>query len=270
MFNKTAITLGALVIMALVLTKIVSNWMQNPYGLEPERLGPKGSETIPPVTALPNAKNYLLYPYYDDNAYVIHLALPNHYIHPSNTTERVLKSYGVSASMYYPGLNGKFHPENANLPNCNGYCAGYVRASIEPSRRSAHEKNRRILERIAHDRQQDSALYQFEDLDAEFGVDEHFQIRYPVIEAKSKGSMTSTQEYLISRDPSGDVQYLFECLPYTPSPACEVEFNLSTMPELVINIRFSRSLMTEWPKIVRAVNDKVASWKPVKIETVKE
>lgn len=269
MFKRIVLAIVALVV-AVVLTAIAANWTRNPYGLEPERLGPKLNETLPSIVAVSNAKNYLLYPKHDENSHVIHLALPNHYIHESNTTDRILKSYSVSASMYYPDLNGKFHPDNANLPNCNGYCGGYVRAFIKPTESNAHTMNSRVLERIAHDRQQDSPLYKFEKLDPEFGIDEHFQIRYPVIEAKSNGEKSSTKEYLIKRDENGAVEYLFECAPYTPSPACGIKFNLPSRPELVVDIRFGRHLMAEWKKLIGSSNAKIASWGPARIETVRK
>ncbi|MBI5449837.1 MAG: hypothetical protein HY940_00615 [Gammaproteobacteria bacterium] len=269
MFKKTLLALGVLIVLGVALTAAFANWARNPYGLEPERLGPKGDEALPPIAAVPNAKNYLLYPKYDVNAYVIHFALPNEYIHESNTTSRILKSYSISASMYYPELNGKFHPDNANLPSCDGWCGGYVRAFIEPSQNDAHTINSRMLERIARDRLQDSPLYQFEDLDPMFGIDEHFQIRYPVIEEKWKGDKSSTDEYFIKMDRNGGVEYLFECKPYTPSPGCGVKFNLSSRPELVVDIMFGRHLMTDWEKIISSVNKKIASWGPVKITTVR-
>lgn len=271
MIKKTLLTLGVLVILGVALITVLGKWAKNPYGLEPERLGSKGNETLPPIVTVRNAANYLLYPAHAENVYVIHLALPNHYIHESNTTDRILKSYSVSASMYYPGLNGKFHPDNANLPNCNGYCGGYIRAFIEPSQNTAHVMNARRLERIKHDRLQDNrSLLKFEDLDPEFGIGEHFQIRYPAIEAKSKGAKGSTEEYLIKRDVNGEVEYMFECLPYVPSPACGVKFNLSSRPELVVDIRFGRDLMPDWQNIIHSVDAKIASWGPTRIETSKK
>lgn len=270
MIKKTLLTLCALVILGVALISVLGKWAKNPYGLEPERLGPKGDETLPPIVAARNAKNYLLYPAHAENTYVIHLALPNHYIHDSNTTDRILKSYSVSASMYYPELNGKFHPDNANLPNCNGYCGGYVRAFIEPNQNTAHAINARMLERIEHDRQQNSPLRKFEDLDPEFGIGEHFQIRYPAIEAKSKGEKGSTKEYLIKRDGNGEVEYMFECSPYAPSPACGVKFNLSSRPELVVDIRFGRDLMPNWQNIIHSVEAKITSWGPTRIETAQK
>lgn len=264
MFKKTLLALGAVIILGVVLTAVFATWARNPYGLEPERLGPKGNEVLPPIAAVPQAANYLLYPRHDENAYVIHVALPNEYIHESNATSRIFKSYAVSASMYYPELNGKYHPDNANLPSCNGWCGGYVRAFIEPSQNDAHTINARMLERIMRDRLEDSPMRQFEDLASEFGIDEHFQIRYPVVE-KSRGRKSSTKEYFIKRDGNGQVEFLFECAPYVPSPACGVKFNLSSRPELVVGIKFGRHLMTDWEKIITSVDKKIASWGPVKI-----
>ena len=270
MIKKILLTLGALVTLGVTVITVLGILANNPYELEPERLGPKGDETIPPIVAVRNAKNYLLYPAHAENIYVIHLPLPNHYIHESNTTGRILKSYSVSASMYYPELNGKFYPGNANLPNCNGYCGGYVRVFIEPNQNTAHVMNEHVLERIKHDRQQDSPLLKFEGLDPEFGIGEHFQIRYPAIEAKSKGAKGSTKEYLIKRDGNGEVEYMFECSPYAPSPACGVKFNLSSRPELVVDIRFGRDLMSNWQNIIQSVDAKIASWRPTRIEIAKK
>ncbi|MBI2381845.1 MAG: hypothetical protein HYV16_13920 [Gammaproteobacteria bacterium] len=268
MFKRIVLTVSALAIVAVILAETLASWVKNPYGLEAERLGPKGNESLPPILTKANAKNYILYPKYEENVYVIHLALPNHYVHNTNITDRIVKSYSASASMYYPGLNGKFHSDNANLAKCSGYCGGYIRAFIQTNQNSAHALSSRVLERISHDRQQGSSLYKFEDLTPEFGIDEHFQIRYPVIEAKSKGGKASSEEYLIARDRNGEVKYLFECTPYTPSPACRVTFNLSSRPELVVDITFGRHLMAEWQKVIQSVNEKIASWGPVRIELI--
>jgi len=270
MFKKTLLTLGSLIILGVALFVAFANWARNPYGLESERLGPKGNEALPPIAAVPNAKNYLLYPKHTENAYVIHFALPNEYIHESNTTSRILKSYSVSASMYYPELNGKFHPDNSNLPKCNGWCGGYIRAFIEPSEKAANTINAQTLERIAHDRRQNSPLQLFEDLDKELGLDDHFQVRYPVIERKSNSGKSSTEEYFTKRGANGEVRYLFECSPYVPSPACSVKFNLSSMPELSVDIRFGRHLMTDWETIISSIDRKIAGWEVVKIETAGE
>lgn len=270
MIKKTLLTLGALIFLGVVLITVLGKWAKNPYGLEPERLGPKGDEILPPIVAVLNAQNYLLYPAHAENTYVIHLALPNHYIHESNTTDRILKSYSVSASMYYPELNGKFHPDNANQSNCNGYCGGYVRAFIEPKQNTVLAMNARTLERIEQERKQDSPLLKFEDMEPEFGIGEHFQIRYPAIEAKSKGAKGSTKEYLIKRNGNGDVEYMFECSPYALSPACGVKFNLSSRPELVVDIRFSRDLMPDWKNIIHSVDMKIASWGVTRIEAAKK
>lgn len=253
--------------LALLLALLAVRWMQNPYGLEPERLAPRGGESVGPVDNVPDAKNYLIFPHYEDNAYAVHLALPNHYIHPSNYSSQLLKTYGVSASMYYPNLNGKFHPENTNLPECNGYCAGLIRLSVAPSNTRLDQKHQVLLGRIAQERQQGSELYKFEDLGMEFGIDEHFQIRYQKNEAAADGSKALTKEYLIKRDSNGNIEYLFVCSPYTPSPSCGVAFDFSLVPELEIDIRFSRNLMPKWPAIIKSVDEKVASWKPAKIET---
>lgn len=261
-----------LLVFIFVCTTLFLRWTRNPYGLEEERLGPKGDEALPPILAISNAKNYILYPYpqQNHNAYVIHLALPNDYIHSSNYTDRILKSYGVSASMYFPGLNGKFHPDNANLPNCNGYCGGYIRASIERKQSDVHAMNMRQMAEIAEKKLKGKPYYESEDLAPEFGIDEHFQIRRPVLDARSKDDNHLTEEYLIKRNRNGKLEYLFECSPYAPSPNCEVSFNLSSMPELMVNIIFGRHLMPEWQTIIQSVNSKIASWGPVRIETVRK
>lgn len=89
--------------------------------------------------------------------------------------------------MYYPELNGKFHPDNAHLPKCNGWCGGHMRAVIKPDQQGANVINARRLERIQSDRLSDSPLRQYEDLESEFGLDDRFQIRYPVLENKRNG-----------------------------------------------------------------------------------
>ncbi|HEY0721850.1 MAG TPA: hypothetical protein VGE50_11425 [Gammaproteobacteria bacterium] len=267
MFRKILIGIGALIVLGVAMIAVLVIRTRNPYGLEPERLGPKGDEVLPPISSVPNAKNYLLYARHDKNPYVIHFPLPNEYIHKSNTTSRIIKSYAVSVSMYYPELNGKFNPVNANLPNCNGWCGGYMRAFVEVDK-SAQTINARVLEQLAQQRQSDSPLYQFEDLAPAFGLDEHFQIRYPIAEKRLNGKRNLTKEYFVRRDENGGIKYLFECLPYAPSPGCGVQFNLAARPELLVDIRFGRHLMTEWESIIPAVSSKIASWGLVKIATV--
>lgn len=268
MLRKILLGVGTLIVLGGVLIGWTANWARNPYGLEPERLGPKGSEALAPVSVVPKAKNYLLYVRNNKNTYAIHLPLPNEYIHESNTTNRMVKSYAVSVSMYYPEMNGKFNAKNTNLPHCNGWCGGYLRAFIEPDQDNAYTLNARTLERIKQKRKSNSPLYQFEDLDREFGFDEHFQIRYPAIEKRTNGNTSSTKEYFVKNDKNGETEYLFECLPYVPSPSCSVKFNLSSRPELLVDIMFGRYLMTDWQAIVASVDRKIASWGPAKIEVI--
>ncbi len=269
MLKKILISFSALVVLFIVLPTIFLNWLNNPLGLEPERLGPKGDEKIPSISSVPNRKNYLLYLRHKDNNFVIHLPLPNEYLHPSRATTRIIKTYSASATMYYPELNGKFHPKNSNLPKCTGWCNDQVRAFITPYKSSALTKNTRELERIQKQKLRDSHLYYFEDLDSEFDLDDHFQIRYPVLEEKYNGKY-STKEYFLKWDQNGEVQYLFSCAPYAHSPACSVKFNLSSRPELLVDIRFSRHLMENWQDIIGLVNKKITSWGLVRIEAVLE
>lgn len=91
MLRKILISLGNLVFLIVVLIVAFAAWMKNPYGLEPARLGPKGNETLSTISIEPDSENYLIYEDYDHNLYAIHLALPNHYIHESNTTKRISK-----------------------------------------------------------------------------------------------------------------------------------------------------------------------------------
>lgn len=245
-------------------------WMKNPYGLEPERLGPKGNEALPDISIEPDSKNYLLYEGYDHNSYTIHLALPNHYIHESNTTNRISKSYGTYVTMYYPNMNGKFHPDNERLPKCNGWCNGYMRASIKPASKKAIEINKRKIQHLEQERKEQSHLRYYQDLEQEFGLDNHFQIRYPVLEKKSNGKKNSTDEYFIKYADDGSAEYLFQCSPYVPSPSCSVKFNLYSMPELLVDITFSRSLMDEWENVIRMADDRISSWELKKISLVKE
>lgn len=268
MLKKILIPLGIFIVLLIAIGSIFLNWAKNPYGLEPERVGPKGNEDLPKILLIPNAKNYLLYPGYDNNSYVFHLPLPNEYIHPSNTTTRISKSYAVAATMYYPELNGKFHPDNMALPKCNGWCGGYLRAFIKPNKSDVQTINARAFKRIENDRSKNSPLHKFEDLGNEFGLGEHFQIRYPVIEKKSNGEKHSTKEYFVKRDQDGTIQYLFECRPYAPSPGCGVKFNLSSTPELLVDIKFGRHLMTNWENIISATNKKISSWEITRVETV--
>lgn len=263
------ILVATLLCTPIVLVSIIYSWIRNPYGLEKERLGPKSSNLSALVRAVPNAQNFLLHTYPDESEYVIHIALPNNYIHKSHETKRIIDSYSLSAYMYYPGLNGKFHPENKNLPKCNGYCGGYVSAYIKPSNESANTISSKKLERLYRDRKQGNPLMKFDDLSPEFGIEDHFQIRYPVSEEKSKGKKYSTEEYLIKRSNSGNVKYVFECSPYTPSPACSVKFNLTTRPELLVDIQFGRHLMAQWENVVNSTNEKIASWEPARIEVAK-
>jgi len=270
MFKKILITLGILIIVLIAFFLVFINWTQNPYGLELERLSPKGSEKIPQISAIPNTKNYLLYSKHENNDYLIHLPLPNEYIRPSKVSTRITKTYAASVTMYYPELNGKFHPENANLTQCKGYCGGYLRVYIKPSENTAEAIITRTLDRVQNNRAQNNPLVQFEDLDSEFGLDDHFQIRYPAIEKKHNGKKNSTKEYFLKRKANGEVQHLIKCSPYMPSPGCNVRINLSARPELLVDIKFGRHLMEHWADIISSVNKKVASWEPVRIETIKE
>lgn len=270
MFKKLIISLGVLVFLIVALMVVFFTWAKNPYGLEPERLGPKGGEALPTISTIPNAKNYLLFSKYEQNNHAIHLALPNDYIHESNTTQRISKSYSAYVTMYYPNMNGKFHPDNKNLPKCNGWCGGYMRASIRPNERSARAMNAHKLELLIRERQENDPLRQFQDLDPEFGLTNHFQIRYPVIEKKSNGKKNSTKEFFIEYSNDGSVEYLFQCSPYVPSPSCSVKFNLSSMPELLVDIKFSRSLVTDWKNIIHLVDSKISSWRPVRVELEEE
>lgn len=260
------IAIGILFAVGISLIVLVLNWLRNPYGMEEERLGPQGSEKLSSLVLRGNAANYLLFPTYQGNTYAVHLPIPDSYFHPSNITSRVIKSYAATVTMYYPELNGQFHPSNVNLPKCNGYCGGYLRTYISAHQKSAIVQNARLIERIGKDRLGDSALYRFEDLESAFGLEEHFQIRYPVIESKAKGNKSSTNEYWIKRAEDGTVRYLFECSPYSPSPGCSVKFNLSSRPELLVQIHFGRHLMGNWPAIVQSVDKKIESWEPSRID----
>lgn len=255
--------------MMAIFLSLIFRWIRNPYGLEEERLGPKSNNLSAMVLALPNAQNFLLHTYPSEGEYVIHIALPNNYIHESHETNRIIDSYSVSAYMYYPGLNGKYHPENRNLPKCNGYCGGYVSAYVKPSNESANTISTEKLDRLYKEINQGSPLLRFDDLSPEFGMEEHFQIRYPAAEEKSKGKKYSTEEFIIKRTVSGDIEYLFECSPYTPSPACSVKFNLTSRPELLVEIKFGRHLMVQWENLINSANEKIASWGPTRIEVVK-
>lgn len=269
MIKINKILLVAFILIATISVSIIASWIRNPYGLEEERIGPKKSNLSATVLAVPNAMNFLLHSYSTESEYVIHLALPNHYIHESHETTRIIDSYSLSAYMYYPGLNGKYHPENRNLPKCNGYCGGYVSAYIVPSNESASTISTKTLERVDRDRNQGNPFMKFEELSPEFGMADHFQIRYPVIEDKTEGNKSSTQEFIIKRSENGDIKYLFECSPYKPSPACSVKFNLSSRPELLVEITFGRHLMTQWESLINSTNEKIVSWGPTRIELVK-
>jgi hypothetical protein len=262
----------ALAIPAALVVLLIAflNWTKNPYGLETARLGPKGKEKLPSIAPIANATNYLLFPRHQDNAFVIHLPIPKDYFHPSNWTSRFKKSYAASVTMYYPAMHGVLHPDNAHLLTCKGYCEGYMRAFIEASGRDARAQDARKVQQIQKDRSGSSPLYRFEDLDRAFGLDDHFQIRYPVGEEKPNGSRSSTKEYLFKRDQAGDVQYLLECLPYTPSPGCTVRFNLSSRPELLVDVTFGRHLLENWQDIISSVDRTIASWGPARVDTVLE
>lgn len=267
MFKKIIIGLSVFAVLSAVLTGMFLNWARNPYGLELERMGPKGAEGLPEILPAPNSINYLMYSKYDNNSYVIHLPLPNEYIHPSNTTGRIIKTYSVPATVYYPEINGKFHPDNLDLPKCNGWCDGYMRIFIEPDK-DAEAINIRRFERIKNDRVRNSPLHLFEELDGEFGIDEHFQIRFPVIEKKRNGNKYATDEFFITRKGDSEIKYLFECSPYTPSPGCKVRFNLSSHPELLVSVTFGRHLMTNWKNIITATDRRISSWGITKVEKI--
>jgi len=271
LLNKILIVLVVLVALFVVFVAFFLYWDRNPYGLEEERLGPKGNEKLPPISSVENAKNYLLFSQHEGNNFVIHFPVPNEYIHPSNRSPRFIKSYAVGIRMYYPEMYGGFHPKNTHLLNCNGYCEGYVIAhvNVNVNVNGATAQYTQRLEEIKKDRAKNSPLYRFEDLDSEFGLDDHFQIRYPVSEEKSKGEKYSTKEYLLKRDRNGEVQYLFECHPFVTSPSCKVMFNLSSRPEVLVDIRFGLHLMGNWSDIIKSADTKIASWRPLRFDTVR-
>lgn len=270
LYKNALIVLVALAALFVILAVLFLNWARNPYGLEEERLGPKGSEKLPPISSVENAQNYLLFSQHEGNSFVIHFPVPNEYIHPSNTSSRLIKSYAVGIRMYYPEMYGGFHPKNMHLLSCNGHCEGYVFAYVDVNVNGAKTQGARRLEAIREDRAKNSPLYRFEDLDSEFGLDDHFQIRYPVIEEKSKGDKYSTKEYFFKRDQNGEVQYIFECHPFVTSPGCKVMFNLSSRPEVLVDIRFGRHLMGNWSDIIKAADTKIASWRPLRVDTIRE
>lgn len=257
-------------VILLILFFLLARWARNPYGLEPERLGPARKKLAQAVTIEPNAKNYLLHKYLDDPGYVIHIALPNHYIHPSNTTQKILNTDGLFAIMYYPGMNGKFHSENKSLPECNGWCNGNVSASLEIDRRSAKTITLEKLERLSRDRSNKDRLLSFEDLEPIFDFDQRFQVRYPEAEKRSNGNKSSTDDYFIKKDANGIPEYLLACHPYVPSPSCSVIFNSSSRPELLVELTFSMDLLGEWKKVINAADKQISSWPTKKIETIKQ
>ncbi|MGB0835635.1 MAG: hypothetical protein ACPGR2_14070 [Psychrobium sp.] len=264
MNKKIKIIFGIFFVLFAVCTEVFLNWIKNPYSLEHERLGPKGLEILPEITPVPNTKNYLMYPKYEKNDFVYILALPNEYIHPSNWSEQAIKTYSVSATVFYPKINGRFHPDNLDLPKCNGWCGGYMRVFIEPNK-SAREMNNRRYERIINDSPHITHSRQIEDLIGEFGMDQHFQIRFPVIEQKSGGEKYATKEIFVKRDSAGEIQYLFECSPYALSPRCKVSFNVSSLPELLVSVSFGRHLIADWEKLIKATDNKVSSWEISKL-----
>lgn len=266
--NFILIALASLVALFIVLVTLFFIWTRNPYGLEEERLGPKGNEKLPPISSVENAVNFLLFPQHEGNNFIIHFPVPNEYINPSNTSTRFKKTYAVGIKMYYPEMHGGFHPKNTHLLNCNGHCEGYVFAYVGVNVSGAKAQNARRLESIYMDRAQNSPLRRFEDLDSEFGLNDHIQIRYPAIEEKSKGDKYSTKEYFLKRDQNGEVQYLFECHPFVTSPGCSVKFNLSSRPEVLVDINFGRHLMGNWSDIIKEVDMKIASWKPLRLDAV--
>lgn len=264
---KLLLQVSALAVLSVLLVSPFSGWAKNPYGLEAARLGPKGNEQLPTIVLVAAAQNYLLFPRHENNIYAVHLPIPHDYFHASNTTSRPIKAYGADVTMYFPEMHSRFHPKNAHLLKCNGYCEGYIRVSINPNEKDARSLNARKMELIETDRTSSKPHLRFDDLESAFGLDEHFQIRFAAIEAKSNGSRSSTKEYLIKRDRNGAIQYLFECSPHNPSPACSVRFNLSARPELLIDARFGRHLMGSWKEIVESVDTKVSSWGPVRVDT---
>jgi len=270
LIKNVLIAFVTITVLLTVLVVLFLNWARNPYGLEEERLGPKGNEKLPPISPIQNAKNYLLFSQYEENNFLIHLPVPNEYIHPSNTSSRLIQSYAVGIRMYYPEMYGGFHPKNRYLLSCNGYCEGYVFANIDVNADGARVRDARTLEAIRKDRATSSPLYRFEDLNSEFGLDDHFQVRYPVIEEKSNGGKYSTKEYFLKRDQNGEVQYLFECSPFNPSPGCSVRFNLSSQPEIMVDILFGRHLMNHWKDIIKSADMRISSWQPQRIDTIRE
>lgn len=257
--KMSLITLATLVVMAVALG-VFLKWARNPYGLEAERLGPDENVKLPAIRPVPNTKNYVLFSTYKGADFVIHLPVPNEYIHTSRTTTRFVRAYGAPVIMYYPGVRGKLHSSNANREECNGWCNGYIRAFVEVKEDGARVLNGRKLEEIFKDKASNNPLLHFEDLDRAFGLDDHFLVRYPIIEEKSNGDRSATKEYFLKREKNGGVRYLFECRPYTPSPSCGVKFTLSSRPEVVVDIHFSRDLLQDWEDIIRSADKTIVSW----------
>lgn len=261
-------TIVALIVLAVGLLAVFIYWAQNPYGLEKERIAPKGDERLPAISPVQNSLNYLLFRAYEDNRYAVQLPVPNDYIHPSKTTSRLIKTYGASVTMYYPELNSVFHPSNVHLAGCGGHCGGRVGAYVVVKENGAKDWNERRVAQLLKDRTAKNPLAPFEDLQSEFGLSEHFQIRRPDIKTEVLDEKRRFQEYLIRRDANGAVEYMFECSPYSPSPGCTVEFNLSSRPELLVKLHFGRHLMDHWEDIIRAVDKKITSWHPVRVDVI--
>lgn len=84
--------------------------------------------------------------------------------------------------MYYPECIAHFIQRTSTC--CYGHCEDYIRVNVDVKENGASMQNKRRLELIRKDRASANPLRSFEDLDSEFGLDDHFQIRYPVIEGK--------------------------------------------------------------------------------------
>lgn len=266
MIRKLAMFAGAAILLTLLLFSLGLSWLKNPLGLEAARLGPRGDEPLPPISPVAGAQNYLLFPSYENNSHVIHFPLPHEYVHSSNARSGFIHLYSASITLYHPEMRGKFHPDNLDLPQCNGYCGGYMRVFVRPGKTDTRLLGENEIRRIREPGASASPSHEIRDLPPEFGFDARFQVRNPVSERNSDGEKSSVREYHVMNDSEGNLAYLVRCAPFQPSPSCKVKFNHSGPVELSVDVTFGHHLLGHWREIIARVDETIASWRPRRIE----
>lgn len=224
------------------------------YGLEPARIGPKTSKALPKVSITPGGTHFLLVPFYENNSFALHIKLPDEYVLGPKEQSKAIVSYSFSTKMNYPDMSGIANPKNAYLRDCLGYCNGYVSTYIKAVA-PKHNGEVLFLKRLYRDRDSNKPYIVYKPLPAIYGFDEHFSFTYP-----KQNPPANIYEFFIKKLPTGEPEFIFECKPKNPSPACSVYFHVKKVPELLIWANFGYQLLPEWKPLLAAIDSRVSEW----------